>query len=72
MDINAVQTKLPKGNPNELPNFRAWMIGDAIVVCRLQQFIEAFLAAVERVLPDQFLATVTGQRIVAKHPGAFF
>lgn len=31
-----------------------------------------YLAVAERVLPEQFLATVTGQRIVAKHPGSFF
>jgi hypothetical protein len=38
----------------------------------MRVIIEAFLAVVERVLPEQFLATVTGQRIVAKHPGSFF
>jgi hypothetical protein len=38
----------------------------------MRVIIEAFLAVIERVLPEQFLATVTGQRIVAKHPGSFF
>lgn len=38
----------------------------------MRVIIEAFLAVAERVLPEQFLATVTGQRIVAKHPGSFF
>jgi hypothetical protein len=38
----------------------------------MRVIIEAFLAVVERVLPEQFLATVTGQQIVAKHPGSFF
>ena len=34
--------------------------------------IEAFLAVVERVLPEQFLESVTGQRVFAKQPGSFF
>jgi hypothetical protein len=33
--------------------------------------IEAFLAVVERVLPEQFLAIVTGERISAKQPGSW-
>jgi hypothetical protein len=37
----------------------------------MRALIEAFLAVVERVLPEQFLERVTGQRIVAKQPGAF-
>jgi YaaC-like protein len=38
----------------------------------MRVIIEAFLAVVERILPEQFLATVTGRRIVAKHSGSFF
>lgn len=38
----------------------------------MRVIIEAFLAVGERVLPEQFLAAVTGQRIVAKRPGSFF
>jgi hypothetical protein len=38
----------------------------------MRVLIEAFLAVVERVLPEQFLETVTGQRIFAKQPGSFF
>jgi hypothetical protein len=38
----------------------------------MRVIIEAFLAVVERILPEQFLAKVTGQRIVAKHAGSFF
>lgn len=38
----------------------------------MRVIIEAFLAVVERILPEQFLAKVTGQRIVAKHSGSFF
>ena len=34
--------------------------------------IEAFLAIVERVLPEQFLAIVTGERISAKQPGSWY
>lgn len=34
--------------------------------------IEAFLATVERVLPEQFLAIVTGERISAKQPGSWW
>ena len=38
----------------------------------MRVIIEAFLAVIERVLPEQFLATVTGQQIVAKHSGSVF
>lgn len=38
----------------------------------LRVLIEAFLAVVERVLPEQFLERVTGQRIFVKQPGALF
>lgn len=38
----------------------------------MRVLIEAFLAVVERVLPEQFLAQVTDQRITAKQPGSFF
>jgi hypothetical protein len=38
----------------------------------MRVIIEAFLAVVERILPEQFLAKVTGQQIVAKHSGSFF
>jgi hypothetical protein len=34
-------------------------------------FIEAFPFVVERMLPEQFLETVSGQRVHAKQPGAF-
>ncbi|BCG84463.1 hypothetical protein MesoLj113c_05730 [Mesorhizobium sp. 113-3-9] len=38
----------------------------------MRALIEAFLTVVERVLPEQFLASVTGSRIYAKQPGSFF
>jgi hypothetical protein len=37
----------------------------------LRVLIEAFLAVAERVLPEQFLESVTGQRVFAKQPGSF-
>lgn len=37
----------------------------------LRVLIEAFLFVVERILPEQFLETVSGQRVYAKQPGAF-
>jgi hypothetical protein len=37
----------------------------------MRVLIEAFLAVVERVLPEQFLETVTGHRVFAKQPGSF-
>jgi hypothetical protein len=37
----------------------------------MRVLIEAFLAVVERVLPEQFLEKVTGQPVVAKQPGPF-
>lgn len=38
----------------------------------LRVLTEAFLAVVERVLPEQFLEQVTGQRIFAKQPGSLW
>jgi hypothetical protein len=38
----------------------------------MRVLIEAFLAVVERLLPEQFLETVTAQRVFAQQPGAFF
>ena len=38
----------------------------------MRVLIEAFLAVVERVLPEQFLETITGQRVFAKQPGALY
>jgi hypothetical protein len=38
----------------------------------MRVLIEAFLAVVERVLPGEFLVTVTGQQVLAKQPGSFF
>jgi hypothetical protein len=38
----------------------------------MRVIIEAFLVVVERILPEQFLETVTGQRVFAKQPGSFF
>lgn len=37
----------------------------------MRVLIEAFLAVVERVLPEQFLEKVTAQRVFAKQPGSF-
>ena len=37
----------------------------------LRVLIEAFLFVVERILPEQFLETVSGQRVYAKQPGSF-
>jgi hypothetical protein len=38
----------------------------------MRVLIEAFLAVVERVLPEQFLEKVTAQRVFAKQPGSFY
>lgn len=38
----------------------------------MRALIEAFLSVAERVLPEQFLAAVSGTRIYAKQPGSFF
>jgi hypothetical protein len=38
----------------------------------MRVIIEAFLAVVERMLPEQFLEKVTGQPVFAKQPGSFF
>jgi hypothetical protein len=38
----------------------------------MRVLIEALLAIVERVLPEQFLEKVTAQRVFAKQPGSFF
>ena len=38
----------------------------------MRVLIEAFLAVVERVLPEQFLEKVSGQRVFAKQPGSFY
>ena len=43
---------------------------DGTISDHLRVLIEAFLAVVERVLPEQFLEQVTGQRVFAKQPGA--
>ncbi|MFZ3327272.1 MAG: hypothetical protein WA231_15900 [Methylocella sp.] len=37
----------------------------------LRVLVEAFLFVVERILPEQFLETVSGQRVYAKQPGTF-
>jgi hypothetical protein len=38
----------------------------------MRVLIEAFLTVVERVLPEEFLEKVTGQRVSAKQPGSLF
>jgi hypothetical protein len=38
----------------------------------LRVLIEAYLAVVERVLPEQFLERISAQRVFAKQPGAFW
>lgn len=38
----------------------------------LRALIEAFLAAAERILPEQFLESVTGERMSVAQPGSFF
>jgi hypothetical protein len=38
----------------------------------MRVLIEAFLAVVQRVLPEQFLERVTPQRVFAKQPGTFY
>ena len=38
----------------------------------MRVLIEAFLAIVDRVLPEHFLEKVTAQRVFAKQPGSFF
>jgi hypothetical protein len=38
----------------------------------MRVLIEAFLTAIERVLPEQFLEKITAQRVFAKQPGSFF
>jgi hypothetical protein len=37
----------------------------------MRVLIEAFLAVAERVLPEQFLEQISGQRVFAKQPGSF-
>jgi len=37
----------------------------------MRALIEAFLAVVERVLPEQFLLSVTDSKIYVKQPGSF-
>ena len=37
----------------------------------LRILIEAFLSVVERILPEQFLERITGQRFLVKQPGSF-
>jgi hypothetical protein len=38
----------------------------------MRVLIEAFLAVVERVLPEQFLEQISGQKVAEKQPGSFF
>jgi hypothetical protein len=38
----------------------------------MRVLIEAFLAVAERVLPDQFLQRISGQRVSTHQPGSFF
>jgi len=38
----------------------------------LRVLVEAYLAVVERVLPEQFLERITAQQVFAKQPGAFW
>jgi hypothetical protein len=38
----------------------------------MRVLIEAFLTVAERVLPEQFLVTVSGQPVSANQPGSFF
>ena len=38
----------------------------------LRALIEAFLAAVERILPEQFLKSITGERMSVAQPGSLF
>lgn len=38
----------------------------------MRVLIEAFLSVVERVLPEQFLKSITGNRIYVAQPGSFF
>jgi len=38
----------------------------------MRVLIEAFLAVVERVLPEQFLESISAQRVFAKHPSYLF
>ena len=42
------------------------------MINHMRVLIEAFLAVVERVLPEQFLEKITAQRIFAKLPGSFY
>ena len=37
----------------------------------LRVLVEAYLAVVERVLPEQFLERISAQRVFAKQPGAW-
>jgi hypothetical protein len=39
---------------------------------QMRVLIEAFLAVAERMLPEQFLEKITGQRVFAKLPGSFY
>lgn len=47
-----------------------WRLAQEGDLDHMRVLIEAFLAVVERVLPEQFLETVTGQRVFARQPGA--
>lgn len=38
----------------------------------LRVLVEAYLAVVERVLPEQFLERITAQPVFAKQPGAWW
>lgn len=35
-------------------------------------FIEAYLDSIERILPQEYLSQITGQKVVAKQPGSLF
>jgi hypothetical protein len=37
----------------------------------LRVLVEAYLAVVERVLPEQFLERISAQRVFAKQPGSW-
>lgn len=38
----------------------------------MRVLIEAYLDSIERILPEQFLETITGQTVITRQPGSFF
>lgn len=48
-----------------------WRLAQEGELDPMRVLIEAFLTVVERILPEQFLETITGQRVFAGQPAKF-